>query len=159
MVKNTQLPSSNGSRPIIIVDMDGTLADVTHRLHHIKGPGRKNWHEFFERMDADPPNEEIVSMTREYARDHEILIITGRPEPYRQRTIDWLNRYGVPFSSLYMRRDRDRRPDYVVKKEIFDSLGTQKGRVALVIDDRPSVCDMWRDCGLKVHQVVTGEAY
>lgn len=144
---------------IVIVDMDGTLSDVGHRLHHIKGPGRKNWNEFFERMDQDPPNDEVVNMVREYANEHEIVIITGRPETYRQNTIDWLERNGVPFSRLYMRPSRNRRPDYVVKKEILDSLGPEKDRVALVIDDRPSVCDMWRACGLKVHQVETGEAY
>jgi NLI interacting factor-like phosphatase len=141
-------------RPIVIVDMDGTLADVNHRLHHINGPGRKNWPAFFELMDQDPPNGEVVDMVREYAKDHEILIVTGRPDSYRQRTIDWLHRYGVPFSGIYMRKERDRRPDHVVKKEILDSLGPRKARVALVIDDRPSVCDMWRACGLKVHQIM-----
>lgn len=150
---------NQNNRPIVIVDMDGTLADVGHRLHHIKGSGSKNWHAFFEGMDADPPNPEIVNMVREHADSHEIIVITGRPDSYRQRTIDWLNRYGVPFSRLYMRRERDRRPDTIVKKELFEALGPQKAQVALVIDDRPSVCDMWRDCGLNVHQVITGEAY
>jgi uncharacterized HAD superfamily protein len=137
--------------------MDGTLADVGHRLHHIKGPGRKNWHAFFEGMDDDPPNREIVDMVREYSGDHEIIVITGRPDSYRQRTIAWLKRYNVPFSRLYMRKARDHRPDYVVKKELLESLGADKERVALVIDDRPSVCDMWRECGLKVHQVESVE--
>jgi uncharacterized HAD superfamily protein len=139
--------------------MDGTLADVGHRLHHIKGPGRKDWHRFFEGMDDDAPNAEIVNMVRSYAKDHEIVIVTGRPDAYRKRTVAWLNRYEVPFSRLFMRRERDHRPDYVVKKEILESLGAEKERVTLVIDDRPSVCDMWRDCGLKVHQVETGESY
>lgn len=146
-------------RPIVIVDMDGTLADVGHRLHHIKGPGKKNWHKFFEGMDEDAPNREIVDMVREYANNHEIVIVTGRPDSYRRRTMQWLKRYDISFSRLFMRPAGDHRPDYVVKKEILNSLGADKERVTLVIDDRPSVCDMWRECGLNVHQVETGEAY
>ena len=34
-------------RPVVIVDIDGTVADVHHRLHHIEGRGRKNWKGFF----------------------------------------------------------------------------------------------------------------
>ncbi len=139
--------------------MDGTLADVRHRLHHIKGSGRKNWHRFFEGMDEDKPNPEILQMVRQYAQDHEIVIVTGRPDSYRRRTIQWLKRYQVPFSRLFMRPQGDHRPDYIVKKEIFDALGPDRDRVLLVIDDRPSVCDMWRDCGLKVYQVETAESY
>lgn len=149
--------NNDSSRSIVIVDIDGTLADVGHRLHHIKGSGQKNWHAFFERMDDDSPNQEIVDMVRAYAKEHEIFIMTGRPDSYRERTIAWLKRFAVPFSRLYMRRTRDHRPDYVVKKEIFEALGEDKQRVALVIDDRPSVCDMWRNCGLKVLRVENGE--
>jgi len=158
-VDRPEVPQTSSTRPIVIVDMDGTLADVGHRLHHIKGAGQKNWKAFFELMDDDPPNREVVDMVANYARDHEILIVTGRPETYRRRTADWLSRNAVPFSRIYMRPNGDHRPDYVVKKEILESLGSDKKSVALVIDDRPSVCDMWRSCGLKVHQVDTGEAY
>ena len=31
----------------VVVDLDGTLADCTHRLHHIRGRRRKNWDAFF----------------------------------------------------------------------------------------------------------------
>lgn len=144
---------SRSPLPIVIVDMDGTLADVSHRLHFIKGPGRKNWPAFFEHMDQDPPNAAIVHAVNNYATNHEIVIVTGRPAKYRRNTVDWLHRYSVPFSRLYMRPGGDHRPDHVVKKEIFTSLGADRFRVMLVIDDRPAVCDMWRACGLEVQQV------
>lgn len=151
--------NTKSGKPIVIVDMDGTLAHVAHRLHHIKAPGRKNWRAFFEGMDSDPLNEDIAAMVRRLAPDHEILIVTGRPDTYRRRTESWLRKHQVPFHQIYMRRSGDHRPDTVVKKEILDSLGSRKEFVELVIDDRPSVCDMWRDCGLNVHQVITGETY
>lgn len=34
----------------IIVDIDGTIANITHRLHHVKQPnGKKNFDAFFEK--------------------------------------------------------------------------------------------------------------
>jgi len=37
----------------IIVDLDGTLADVKHRLKHVQTPGKKNWDAFFKAMHLD----------------------------------------------------------------------------------------------------------
>jgi hypothetical protein len=48
------------TRPIVIVDIDGTVADVHHRLHHIQGRGRKNWKRFFESMDYDTPIASVI---------------------------------------------------------------------------------------------------
>jgi phosphoglycolate phosphatase-like HAD superfamily hydrolase len=144
-------------RPIVLVDMDGTLADVGHRLHHVRAGRKKNWSRFFEAMDADPANPQIVAMVKQLAAEHRVVIVTGRPEHYRQRTLDWLRRHDVPFDEMHMRPDGDHRPDHIVKKEMLATLGPARDQIALVIDDRPSVCDMWRGCGLKVHQVPTNQ--
>jgi phosphoglycolate phosphatase-like HAD superfamily hydrolase len=145
---------------IVLVDMDGTLADVGHRLHFInQAARRKNWERFFEGMDADMPIAEIADWVRELAREYRIVIVTGRPEAYRERTIRWLERFGVPWDEMHMRPDGDHRPDHIVKKQILDSLGPRRDLIAFVIDDRPSVCDMWRAAGLKCHQVGNPEEF
>jgi hypothetical protein len=41
-------------RNVVLVDMDGTLANVSHRLHWVRG-GKKNWNKFFREMHKDPP--------------------------------------------------------------------------------------------------------
>ena len=38
----------------LICDLDGTIANLAHRLHHIKN-GNKNWEGFFENVEADTP--------------------------------------------------------------------------------------------------------
>lgn len=134
---------------IVLVDMDGTLADVSHRLHFIRG--KKNWKQFFRAMDQDPPVTTVVEWVQKLAEDHDIVIVTGRPEDYVKNTEAWLQKFGVPYSRILMRRNGDHRPDHIVKKELLAQVDCS--RVAFVIDDRPSVCDMWRDCGLKVYQV------
>lgn len=141
---------------VVIVDMDGTLADVSHRLHFLNGP-KKNWKEFFAGMDDDPPSSVIVDWVKKLSPDYEVVIVTGRPEKYRPNTESWLRKYHVPFSRIVMRRHGDHRPDYVVKKDLLDQIGTD--RVAFVIDDRPSVCDMWRSCGLRVFPITHGPEY
>jgi hypothetical protein len=49
---------------------------------------------------------------------------------------------------------RDRRPDHIVKRELLERIG--EDRVAFVIDDRNSVCEMWRGRGLTCYQIAEG---
>jgi NLI interacting factor-like phosphatase len=141
-------------RKMVIVDMDGTLADVSHRLHHIRGGRKKDWKRFFEAMDADPPSPVVAEWVRNLSPDYEVVIVSGRPEGYGDRTIAWLRRHHIPFSHILMRRDGDHRPDHIVKQEILDRL--PRKAIAFVIDDRNSVCEMWRRNGLRCIQVAEG---
>lgn len=143
-------------RPIVFVDVDGTLADVRHRLHHIRGSARKNWKAFFEAMDRDTPIASTVAWVHSLAEMHDIVIITGRPEHYRKRTIAWLKKNKVPFSDIFMRPDGDHRPDYEVKKEALARW--PKSRIKLVIEDRPPVCEMWLREGIRCVLVQSDEA-
>ena len=142
---------------IVIVDIDGTLADVQHRLHFIQGPGKKRWKQFFRDMDGDAPVEIVVRWVNNLSPEYKAILITGRPEEYRHPTEAWLARHGVRHSKLLMRRSGDRRPDTVVKRELLDQVGRE--RVAFAIEDKPAVCEMYRECGLRVFQVSCGESY
>ncbi len=139
----------------VIVDIDGTIADVTHRLHHIRDAKRKNWRAFFEGMDRDKPILERLHQVRDLSSRHRILIVTGRPESYREQTERWLKKYKVPYEKLYMRRNGDHRPDYEAKREVLDEVDPR--RIVLAIDDRPPVCEMWERHGIKCQRVVSDE--
>ncbi len=145
------------AKDTVIVDIDGTLANVQHRLHHLKGPGKKNWKKFFREMSADEPVEIVVKWVNALTPEYRTILITGRPEEYRRETEAWLERHGIQYDKLFMRRDGDHRPDTVVKQELLDRVGRE--RVAFVIEDRPPVCDMYRRCGMRVFQVSSGESY
>ena len=73
--------------PIVIVDMDGTLADVGHRLHYIRGRGKPNWKRFFEEQRHDLPKKDILKQVCDLAKAHEIVIVTGRPDKYLDETM------------------------------------------------------------------------
>ena len=146
-----------GKRRCVIVDIDGTLADVDHRLHHIRGK-RKKWKKFFSLMSKDGPIKEVIDQVKELAKDHDIYLVSGRPDDYLEETLAWLKLHEVPFKDLYMRESGDYRPDFVVKQEILDA-NFDKREVELVIEDRPSVIRMWKSNGLKVQDVGTGREF
>ena len=134
--------------PLAIVDIDGVVADVRHRLHHVESRP-KDWPAFFAGAAADPPLAEGVARVRELLGTHDVVFLTGRPEHLRRTTEEWLERHGLGGRTLLMRRGRDFRPARVTKAEEIRRLA--RGRtVALVLDDDPEVCDALRAAGWPV---------
>lgn len=140
---------------MVIVDVDGTIADVRHRLHHIQGTGKKDWTAFFEAMDRDKPIASMIRKVQGLERRHDIIIVTGRPEHYRACTKKWLKANGIRYRKLFMRPTGDHRPDYTVKEEVLREF--PKGKIVLAIDDRGPVCDMWEKNGIRCIRVDNGE--
>lgn len=139
-------------RPIVIVDVDGTLANINHRLHYIQGPN-KDWHSFFSEAFDDGVYGVVADWVNELSNNNCIVVLSGRPAKYAYETDKWLRRH-VTFSHLFMRGSNDRRDDSIVKQEILSKLPKEK--IKFVIDDRARVCDMWRSEGLHVYQVAEG---
>lgn len=59
----------------VIVDLDGTLADCSHREHFIRR-GRKKWKKFFDAARFDKPRPDVLNQVRELARRHRIHLVT-----------------------------------------------------------------------------------
>jgi hypothetical protein len=136
--------------PLAIVDIDGVVADVRHRLHHVES-APKNWNAFFAAAADDPPLAAGVDRVRELLADHEVVFLTGRPERLRRVTEDWLAAHGLGGHQLLMRPPRDFRPARVVKGDEVRRLA--RGRtVAVVLDDDPEVCTALRSAGWPVEQ-------
>ena len=131
-----------------IFDIDGTLADCSHRLHFVKH-GKRDWGAFFGAMEDDT----IVEPVRELFRalvlaGNKVICCSGRPEDYRALTERWLSENGVIPDALYMRASGDFRADHIVKAEILRGIIEDGFDPFVVIDDRQSVVDMWRENGL-----------
>nr|WP_243657609.1 hypothetical protein [Parafrankia sp. BMG5.11] len=135
-------------RPLAVIDVDGVVADVRHRLRFLRArPG--DWDAFFAAADVDPPLVEGVELVRSLARDHEVLWLTGRPERSRAATERWLREQGLPLNELRMRPDADRRPARIFKRSELRRLGVHR-RVAVVVDDDPAVVELLRADGWPV---------
>ncbi|WP_197688098.1 MULTISPECIES: hypothetical protein [unclassified Actinoplanes] len=124
-------------RAMAVFDVDGVVADVRHRLRHIANRPR-NWPAFFAAAGRDPLLAEGADLVREYARDHELVWLTGRPERLRAVTERWFVERGLPAGRLLMRGDDDRRPARDFKAGRLERLAAQ-GTIAVVVDDDPDV--------------------
>lgn len=142
-------------KKIIIFDIDGTLADCAHRLHHVR-TGKKDWKAFSENMDKDKPIPPIVEICKAfYKQDYYILLCTGRNEEHRDKTLAWLEKYAIPFHELRMRKDSDYRSDVIVKEEMIHP--DEFERILFVVEDRSRVVEFWRKKGILCLQCAPGD--
>ncbi|MFG2721750.1 HAD family acid phosphatase [Streptomyces sp. NPDC048416] len=144
------------SRPLAVFDLDGTLADSSHRQRFLDRKPR-DWDAFFAAAPADPPLAEGVALCQEAAEECEVVYLTGRPERCRKDTVDWLDEQGLPTGALHMRRNDDRRPARATKLELLRKLG--RGReIRMLVDDDELVCDAAEQAGFRVVRARWGDA-
>lgn len=133
---------------VAVVDIDGVLADVRHRLHFVD-QRPKDWQSFFAAAPDDPPLPQGIDTARRLAEAYDIVYLSGRPEHCRQDTLDWFDRHGVPPGELRLRTRNDFRPARVTKVEVLDELSHDRD-VAVLVDDDPLVCEAARAAGYDV---------
>lgn len=153
-----------------IFDIDGTLADCSQRLHFIL-PSKEDlagdidldkiapdWDAFYKDCVNDKPILPVVELAQVLKDSYQDLIfVTGRPEKYMEETTEWLcNQLETDYIVLFMRKDGDHRPDYIVKKEIYDEYIKPYHHIDGVFEDRKQCVDMWRSLGLTCYQVADG---
>lgn len=162
---------------VVICDLDGTLADVTHRLHYIKNPdgtlkpyAERDWDGFNDACRYDKPNRDVIEILTALVRGwgsrgcdicgaiaRDFYILSGRNEVVREQTIEWLEEHFYDDwgfkERLVMRKADDRRPDTEVKLDMVRELDLTPDDVMCVLDDRQCVVDMWRKHGFRCLQV------
>ena len=145
---------------IYIFDIDGTLADVSHRLHYITGE-TKDWDAFFAACGDDKPIFEVITVARALeSAGQAIVYSTGRTEKVGGITVEWLQKFRLPTPHrVYMRKDGDHREDNEVKAELYDKIIARFPGAVMggVFEDRQQVVDMYRARGLRVFQVAKGD--
>jgi phosphoglycolate phosphatase-like HAD superfamily hydrolase len=120
---------------LAVFDIDGVVADVRHRLHHLDPP--RSWRRFFAGAADDPLLPEGARLVADLGRHHEVVWLTGRPDWLRVTTATWLTRHGLPAGELYLRPEGDYRPAPVYKLSVLRGLADRS--VAAVVDDDPEV--------------------
>jgi hypothetical protein len=143
-----------------IFDIDGTIADGIHRLHHIeKTP--KDWDAFYADCPGDKPIPHMHRLLEDlYCVGGVIVYVTGRSDQIRDETEAWLFRHGFPTGGnnrLYMRKAGDYRPDDVLKIELLAELRADGYEPIMAFEDRTRVVKAWRAAGIPCAQVVEGD--
>lgn len=139
---------------IVIFDLDGTLANADHRVHHLTGEV-KDWRAFYADCAGDEPVAPIVAtMLAMIAAGHDCEIWTGRSAEVAEETEHWLERHGLGSVALRMRSTGDHQPDTTLKAGWLEQAPV---RPDLVFEDRASVVAMWREHGIICAQVAPGD--
>lgn len=134
----------------IVIDTDGTTA------HHNRSPYD------YARCYTDSPDENmrmlLTIIYEQGAFDHiQIIGMSGRPDTWRDMTIDWYKQNHIPFDEFHMRKAADKRNDADVKQEMVDEHIRGKYNVLMWFDDRDRVVRRLRKLGIKTSQVAYGD--
>ncbi|MBR2766812.1 hypothetical protein IKD67_01870 [Candidatus Saccharibacteria bacterium] len=128
---------------MIIFDIDGVLADNSHRLHYAK---EGNFVKYYSQEEVlkDEPLLKGVNLLSMF-KGHEIHFVTGRSEICREATIKWLKRIlmlahmgALPFPvEVSMRNTGDHRPSPIVKVELMGELLTHLEKLPVLSTMEP----------------------
>lgn len=138
-----------------VFDLDGTVCDVKHRRQWV-ATQPKNWDAWNAGISEDTPNVAVLETLIALSEKFDIVLVSGRGSEYRQATVDWLRKWGVKYSDLFMRPAGDFRSDDDIKSELADEV-EKTYKIMGVFDDRKRVVDMWIKRGIFVFDVAQGK--
>ena len=114
----------------IIVDIDGTVAI---------NQGRSPYD--LTKVSEDKPNDPLVDLLRILSGSIDIIFFSGREgtKQCREDTAKWINdNINIPYQ-LYMRKEKDYRPDEVIKEELYNEIIKDNYYCIAIFDDRQKV--------------------
>jgi hypothetical protein len=118
----------------VIFDIDGVLADATHR-QHLVNRGRNNWNAFFDACGADALIKPVAQMADLLDPSLTIVLLTARPASVADLTITWLQKHRVRWDLLVMRDYGDYQLARDFKDYALHELRTFGFTVDLAIED------------------------
>jgi RNA ligase len=128
-----------------IFDIDGTLADNSHRSPY-------NWHAVDKDGIIADVRDALLSIQE---AGYKIAICTGRDAVAETKTREWLALHGITYDWFYIRPHGNREPDWIIKERMWRDVAT-KMRIKAMFDDRDCVVRHARKLGLRVYQVAEG---
>lgn len=141
---------------VIVFDIDGTVADNSHRTHWLMTKP-KNWRAYDAGMADDGLHGDIAWLVQQqFAARNWIVFATGRSEDHKETTVNWLVKHELFHHGLFMRKSKDFRKDSIIKVELLQQIRQDFGNPFLWFDDRDHVVEAIRNEGVRVLQVKEG---
>jgi len=142
--------------PFYVFDLDGTLANLQHRVPLMDGTDQ-GYREFFAACSNDEPIHHVIFVLNCLAQFARVEIWSGRSDEVHLQTWNWLQDHGIdPGMLTRMRSAGDHRPDHVVKREMLKASIEGGFTPTAIFDDRDQVVAMWREEGIPCFQVAPG---
>lgn len=146
-------------RDILILDLDGTLCDMNHRVHLAQA---KQWDEFHAGLEQDGVHEDVLLVLRFLPAFVRVIVVTGRPMAHYVATVAWLRKHELwgMVDSIMMRPDTNFMKDHDLKLWLLDEFfeGREKwtNRIIAALDDKETVVEAFRNAGINAWQVRQG---
>ena len=152
----------------IIFDIDGVILKTDFILKEIEELELKD-NDRWDYFHAKCNNEQVTSnkgicdliskyLTLESISDYYVIFSTAREEVVRWQTLNKLNSVidgiiKLGNSRLYMRKQGDTRPAYIIKQEHLKEI-QEKYEVMLVFDDNLENCKMYKENGITALNII-----
>lgn len=135
---------------IAIFDLDGCLSNDLHRRVYLPDPGLiaepQDYDKYNGMCSHDKPCNQI-EWTKAMA-GFDIVVVTARPERYREETTTWISKNLGGRFLLLMRPDGDLRSSPVLKVWMLAQAGLQASDIAVAYDDRVDVLRAYERYGI-----------
>lgn len=129
-------------QPAIIIDLDGTLVDSSHR----------------EPYDYDKIIDDKVIVPVDNLIDFSkgiyhfiVILLSGRSEDCREQTEDWLWNNASKYDYLILNKNKENQ--IIFKKKEIKKL-MKKYDILYCLDDNPEVVKMYKSLGLKAYSII-----
>lgn len=135
----------DSSKPdCVVIDMDSTMCfNMSKRPWYGKGST--------ELMLDDVPNINVVKLLQIIHKDCPVIVCTGRDTSQKEVTKQWLAKYDIFPTKIYMRQANDFRKGVEIKEELINQILEEYNIIAIFEDSEPIVQKL-RDMGLTVLQ-------
>lgn len=141
-------------KPVVVWDLDGTLACGKHRLHLLPTKDKHittSWDAFNLACVNDAPINDNLKLMEVLHRNYYTVILTGRSAVAEKQTRRWLQQQRAVFSELIMRPADDHRKDIEFKEDMLRKIGLE--RIQCCFDDLEHVAKHIRSLGVTCHLV------
>ncbi len=134
----------------VVFDLDGVLANNTHRLHHIKQE-KPDWDAFHDASFQDTPIWPAIRLFNAcMAQGILPFIVTSRHERARQQTFRWLNanKLCIMTQTLIMRPNNCNDKAEIFKCDVMRRLQANDYYILCAFEDHPGVVAAYRAMGI-----------
>ena len=136
---------------IAIFDLDGCLSNDSHRLVFL--PDAKNvtsdadYDKYNNSCASDKPCNQMEWVKAQAGLG--VVVVTARPEIYREQTSEWISNHLGGNFSLLMRPAGDMRHSPELKIALLEKAGIEASDITAAYDDRPDVLRAYAKFGIQ----------
>ena len=127
--------------PWVIVDLDGTLCDTTHRqaMIDVADRSRTDWEAYSMACTTDGLITATKALVVAIGRDFNVCVLSGRNSSALPETVEWLGRHRVLADYIQLRPKGDHRSNPDLKVDFVRTALSRRWKIELAVDDYPAI--------------------